>query len=105
MRIEIDIKDLAGELWGLLRSDLEELRANTLPALLSRKDAARHLRASDLTLDSLGIPRVEIHLGTKATFGWNVTRHCRDSMQKIGGCATDASGSESNEGHLREGAP
>ena len=55
MRLEIDIKELAGELGDLLRPDLEELRAN--------------------------------------------------SMQKIGGCATDASGSESDERHLREGAP
>jgi len=60
MRVEIDIKDLAGELRYLLRPDLEELRANTLPALLSRKDAAHYMGVSTRTLDSLHIPRVEI---------------------------------------------
>ena len=105
MRLEIDIKELAGELGDLLRPDLEELRASSLPGLVSCKDAARYLGVSTRMLESPGIPRVEIHPGTKATFGWNVTPRCWDSMQKIGGCATDASGSESDERHLREGAP
>lgn len=60
MRLEIDIKDLAGELWGLLRADLDELRSQSPPALLSRKDAARYLGVSDRMLDSLNIPRVQI---------------------------------------------
>ena len=60
MRLEIDIKELAGELRDLLRPDLEELRASSLPALLSRKDAARYLGVSSRMLDSLHIPRVEI---------------------------------------------
>ncbi len=60
MRLEINTKDLAGELWDLLRSDLEELQSRSLPALLSRKDAAHYLGVSTRMLDSLGIPRVEI---------------------------------------------
>jgi hypothetical protein len=60
MRLEIDIKGLAGELSDLLRPDLEELVARSLPALLSRNGAAIYLGISTRTLDSLRIPRVEI---------------------------------------------
>ena len=60
MRVEIDIKELAGELWARLRSEIDEARSETLPALLSRKDAAGYLGISSRMLDSLGIPRVEI---------------------------------------------
>ena len=60
MRVEIDIKDLAGELWAHLRPEIDEARSQALPALLSRKDAASYLGISPRMLDSLGIPRVEI---------------------------------------------
>jgi hypothetical protein len=56
MWLEIDIRELA----GAFRDLLEELRASSLPALLSRKDAAVYLGVSDRMLDSLPIPRVEI---------------------------------------------
>ena len=60
MRVEIDIKELAGELWSRLRSEIDEARSETLPALLSRKDAAHYLGISPRMLDHLGIPRIEI---------------------------------------------
>ena len=60
MRVEIDIKELAGELWARLRSEIDEVRSRALPALLSRKDAAGYLGISPRMLDRLGIPRVEI---------------------------------------------
>ena len=60
MRLELDIEELASELWTRLRSEFDEARSETLPALLSRKDAAGYLGISPRMLDSLGIPRVEI---------------------------------------------
>ena len=60
MRVEIDIKELAGELWAHLRPGIDETRSQTLPSLLCRKDAAGYLGISARMLDRLGIPRVEI---------------------------------------------
>ena len=60
MRVEIDIRELAGELWSHLRSEIEEARSQALPALLDRKEAALYLGISVRLFDSLGIPRVEI---------------------------------------------
>ena len=60
MRVEIDIRELAGELWSLLRLEIEEARSQALPALLSRKEAARYLGVSVRMLDTFHIPRVEI---------------------------------------------
>ncbi len=60
MRVEVDIRELAGELWSRLRSEIEEARSQALPALLSRKEAACYLGISVRLFDSLGIPRIEI---------------------------------------------
>ena len=60
MRVEIDIKELAGELWTQLRSQIEQVNSQFLPALLSRKEAALYMGISVRLFDSLGIPRVEI---------------------------------------------
>ncbi|MDA1313972.1 MAG: hypothetical protein O2968_11600 [Acidobacteria bacterium] len=60
MRFEINIEELAGELWKLVRPEIQSLQTQALPSLLSRKDAARYLGISARMLDSLGIPRVEI---------------------------------------------
>lgn len=60
MRFEIDIKELAGEIWTQLRSQIEQVNSQSLPALLSRKEAARYLGISVRLFDSLSIPRVEI---------------------------------------------
>jgi hypothetical protein len=56
---------LAGEPWGIplppLSDSLCFFSVGTgVPALLSRKDAARYLSVSSRMLDSLRIPRVEI---------------------------------------------
>ena len=60
MRVEIDIKELAGELWTQLRPQIEQVNSQSLPALLSRKEAALYMGISVRLFDSLGIPRVEI---------------------------------------------
>ena len=60
MRVEIDIKELVGELWTQLRPQIEQVNSQSLPALLSRKEAALYMGISVRLFDSLGIPRVEI---------------------------------------------
>ena len=60
MRVEIDIKEFAGQLWTELRPQIEQVNSQAVPALLSRKEAARYLGISVRLFDSLSIPRVEI---------------------------------------------
>lgn len=60
MRFEIDIKELAGELWTQLRPQIEQVNSQSSPALLSRKDAARYLGVSVRLFDTFDIPRVVI---------------------------------------------
>ena len=58
MRVEIDIKELAGELCARLRSEIDGAKPGSLPALLSRKEAADYLRVSMRMFDKFPIPRV-----------------------------------------------
>ena len=60
MRFEIDVKQLASELWAHLRPEMAERYSLAWPTLLPRKDAARYLGVSVRLFDTFDIPRVVI---------------------------------------------
>ena len=60
MRLEIDTDELVQGIWARLRLQIETVKVQSAPALLSRQDAARYLGISVRKFDDLEIPRVVI---------------------------------------------
>lgn len=60
MRLEINTDEFVQAIWARLRPQIDALKAQSAPALLSREDAARYFGISVRKFDDLEIPRVVI---------------------------------------------